>query len=160
MPIGSRILFRQKRAPQRGLHFQQFEVIPGHYFAKDSPGFSATRHSHRCECIAGHSGKSRILLRVIQKVWIRDRRCSNESGIGSVDPHESVRMPDRQRTQNQRVDDAEDRSIGPDAESNCEKRNNGKCRIFHEHSQSEFQVGDHRFSFMIQPSRSCTIRLP
>jgi hypothetical protein len=50
-------------------------------------------------------------------------------GVAVGDPDELLRLGERQGLQNQRVDDAENRDAGPDAEAGDQDRKGGESRV-------------------------------
>src|SRR5579859_4823210 len=123
------VLFRQKRAAHNGFHPYEREEIGGGYFGFDLFRLAVSGEVHQVAAHGGHVLKNMIAVFPIDEVRGR-RRVLWEAHERQIFPDhdEAIRIPERQWPKQYRVDDAEDRSVGADAESQCQCSRRGEGR--------------------------------
>jgi hypothetical protein len=108
--------------------------------------------------VRGEPRKDRGLLLEGQVVVDRHRRCPRRPAFlfdRVAEPHQLAVVLDRQRAEHQRVDDAENRGVGTDPQSQRKDRHHGKAGAAAHRSEGESQV----FSELIHFEVSLQIRL-
>ena len=123
MAIRCRILFRQKRTPERRFDLKQVEIISGHEQTVNIQSVAAAGHPHPHKRVGRHGGKSGVLLLIILEVWIRRRLVALDVIVGGKDLHNFFGIADGQRTKHQGIDDAENGCVRANSENEGEKGN-------------------------------------
>ena len=137
------VILRQQRAPDRGRDSEDLEVIAGHDFAERHPGSVPGLQGSDRRAVPQHVGEDGIARLEIEVVEIRVRGESVPVAATRVDVHDPGRIGNRQRPEQERVDDREERRVEPDAHGQREHRDRGKPRTAEQPLQCVAYVCQH-----------------
>jgi hypothetical protein len=121
------VVFRQKRASERGAQAEDPEVVAGHDFAEgQARPVTARQHCER-RAVSDQVVEDRARRLQVQVVGIGTAGISVAVGRVGVDVHEAVGFANRKRPEQYRVDEAEQRRVEADAERERRHGNQGKA---------------------------------
>ena len=126
-------------------HAEQVEIVPRHQVAPDAFVVSRSAQAHRRETVHRHPVEHVVSVAKVHVQGVGERR---EGGVlpHQVDVEDPLRLRHRQRTEQHRVDQAEDGRVRPDAERQRQDRDGGETRPLDQHSDRVAQVSGDRFN--------------
>jgi hypothetical protein len=128
MPVWRGIFLREKCSPEKWPQFQKVKVISADHLAEDIGSLAAPSHPYDSKAVTGHSSKDAVLFPVIEKIEVRILIASGKMGIGGEDLQHSIRVSNRKRAKQQRVNDSEDCSVDSDPKGDRDKGDGEKSR--------------------------------
>src|SRR5262249_48560178 len=136
-------LFRQEGASKPRLDSHDREQVACYESTDDLLRLSASHQNGFVvipQRITGHVLESRVLLPPILVVRIRCREFRYVL-LSLVDEHEATGISKRQSSQQDRVDDAEQRHVSADSNRQCQYCDGGQPRIPSEEPETMTQIG-------------------
>src|SRR6478609_3486022 len=133
------IVAGQQRPSHPGRCSKKLEVISRDHAGIDafSAEFSGRDIGGKTVHVGSEPGEHRALVAIVLKFRQRDEAPAGiSSGIAAEDADQLVWLRDRQRTEEQDVNNAEDCCVGADAQGKSQHRDEGKSRAFPEHPRA------------------------
>ncbi len=127
-PVPCGILFGGEGAAEHGAHAEDGEVPLGHQLTEDEVRRAVDRGVAEEIRVPRQPRQRGYLPLVVDEVGDRRRLVLGRRGLVSVDVHQLLRAIDGERAVEDRVDDAEDGAVDPDAERQGENRDDGEAR--------------------------------
>ena len=123
------IVVRREQPAEHGLHAEKLKVVPGHRLAHHEVDVVVHPHHRAHRRVRRHVREHVVLRAQIEVVRIRVRRMLTELGVTRVDVDELRWTNDRQRTEQDRVDDGEDCGVEADGDGQRHDGGDGESRI-------------------------------
>ena len=110
------VFIRQKRPAIERLDAKHVEVVAGGDQREQLPAFAgAAIQIHRREIVSHHTIPEVGLVAVVEEVVMRHRQRAGIPLVCGEDGDQAIRLRDRQRREQERIDDAENRRVRADA---------------------------------------------
>ena len=137
MGIRRRIFFRQECATQHRFYAEDIEIISRNEITVDALACVVDRETGDDDAINGQTGEDRVAVTIIFVV-----RVGLDGNVGAlvgraVDFDQLRRIFHRERSQHGRIDEAEDRCIGSDAERHGNDGKRGEAGFSYELAKAE-----------------------
>ena len=120
---GHAIVLRRERASERRSHAEHLEIVARDEQAPGSSGVVVDLEVHRREAQRSNARQHAVAIADVAVIRIR---AGGKPGRAR-DRHQALRPLDRERREEERIDDAEDRGVGADAERQRQDRDGGEA---------------------------------
>ena len=141
---GSTVLERPEDAAPSGGDARHLEVVRGHELAEDPIRLAPFAQAHGSDGVGREPGEGVGLLAKIEVVGIRRPSVEGAAVVARVHRHYRGGVAHRKWAKKERVDEAEDRGVGADAEADRQQGHESESRALREHPHGVAQVVDQR----------------
>jgi hypothetical protein len=139
------VVFRQQRAADKRLHAEQLKVVAGHRLAHRKPRAVDQFHGGHRRAVGQHVGEHVVLRFEIEEVRIRAGRVAIAVAAAGEHVDQPVRALDRQRLEQQGVDQREQRGVEADADGQRRDGDQSERRAAAQPAKRETDVGQEVF---------------
>ena len=146
MCIASGVFTRLEPAPEHGMHADRIEIVGRDHAAGHALGAVTDAERRAGDFLGDERFDQRAVARQVLKVRPGhfDQRAAG-TAVGARHGEEPILIHDeRERSQEDAFDPAEDRRVGTDAERQAQDRQQGKARTASQHAEAVPKILNHR----------------